>query len=260
MRSTIAGCIFLLLLQAATPPIVNNSTAPQQQTTSNTVAEADRLMDEVLRLYSEDKIDQAIPVAKRALEIRETLLAAQDLRIASAASNLAQLYILKRKYREAEPLLLRAIQVNQAKLKPSDPELTGALERYACALLQREKRKQLNEFEKLRAEELKKTPEHDLYWGNLSVVTKAITMPRPEYPQQARLASEGGIIQIRVSLDEQGQVTKATSVCGGHRDLVAVSVAAAMQARFKPVIIDDRPVRIMGYLVYQFVQPARNMR
>src|SRR4029453_6301331 len=120
MRSTIAGCIFALLLQATTPWSVNNSTATQQQTTAEGLAEADRLTAEVMSLYSQDKIDQAIPLAKRALELRETSLEAGDLRVALAAVNLAQLYIVKRKYREAELLLVRAIQINQAKLKPSD--------------------------------------------------------------------------------------------------------------------------------------------
>jgi TonB family protein len=253
MRSTIAGCIFLLLLQATTPLIVNKVTATQQQTTAEGLAEADRLMDEVLRLYSEDKIDQAIPLAKRALEIRQTSLDPQDLRIASAARNLAQLYMLKGKRREAESLLLRAIQIDDIKLKPTDPLLISDVERYNCVLIQQEKRKQLQEFDERRAIELRKSSEHDRYWGNVKVATKTIKMPKPEYPQQPRLSSEGGIIQIRVNLDEQGRVTKAKSVCGGHPDLVAVSEAAARQARFEPVVVEDKPIRIIGYLVYHFV-------
>src|SRR4030095_8962278 len=151
MRTTIAGCIFLLLLQATTPWSVNDSTGTQQQTTADKLAEADRLMDEVLSLYAQDKIDQAIPLAKRALEIRETSLDPQDLRIASAARNLAQLYMLKGKRREAESLLLRAIQIDDIKLKPTDPLFISDLERYNCVLIQQEKRKQLNEFDEQRA-------------------------------------------------------------------------------------------------------------
>jgi hypothetical protein len=248
MRSTIAACIFLLLLQATTPSI----TTTQQQTTAEGLAEADRLTAAVMSLYSQDKIDQAIPLAKRALELRETSLEAGDLRVAVAAVNLAQLYIVKRKYREAELLLVRAIQINQAKLKTSDPAVAGALERYACVLIQRDQYKKLKEFEESRVAELKKTPEHDLYWGNVHVVTEAITMPKPEHPP-LRPRPEGRI-QIRVNLDEQGRVIKAASVCGGNADLVAASVAAARRARFKPVIIDDKPIRIVGYLVYAFAQ------
>ena len=252
MRYTIAGCIFLLLLQATTSPIVSNSTAPQQQTAADRLAEADRLNAEVMSLYSQDKFDQAIPLAKRVLELREISLDAQDLQVALAAGSLAQLYILKGKYRDAEPLLVRAIQIDQAKLKPSDPALTGVLERYACVLIQRDQYKQLFEFEASRVTELKKAPEHDLYWGSVHLVTKAITMPKPEYPPLR--PRPWGAIQIRVNLDEQGQVVKATSVCGGNADLVAASVAAAMRARFKPVIIDGKPIRIVGYVVYNFAR------
>lgn len=72
-------------------------------------AEADRLNAEVLRLYSEGKYDEALPLAKRVLELRERATGGDELKVAYALANLGNVYARKGLHKEAEPLYARAL-------------------------------------------------------------------------------------------------------------------------------------------------------
>jgi TonB family protein len=72
-------------------------------------AEADRLNAQVLKLYREGKYDEALPVAKRVVELREKALGGEDLKVAFALANLGNIYARQRDYKEAEPLFTLAL-------------------------------------------------------------------------------------------------------------------------------------------------------
>jgi TonB family protein len=73
-------------------------------------AEADRLNAEVIKLYREGKYDEALPVAKRVLELREQgAPGGEDLKLSFALTNLANIYARKGLNKEAEPLFTRAL-------------------------------------------------------------------------------------------------------------------------------------------------------
>ena len=74
-------------------------------------AEDARLNAEVVRLYREGKYDEALPLAKRVLEMRERTLKPDDLAVASALNNLAAIYARKQKNGEAEELLKRSLAI-----------------------------------------------------------------------------------------------------------------------------------------------------
>jgi TonB family protein len=80
-------------------------------------AEAARLHAEVIRLYREGKYDEALPLAKRVLELREKAAAGgEDLEVARAVNNLAALYLRKGKNEEAEQLLRRSLGIAERRL------------------------------------------------------------------------------------------------------------------------------------------------
>lgn len=72
-------------------------------------AEAERLNAEVLKLYREGKYDEALPAARRVLELREKALGGEDIRVAYALANLGNVHARKGEYKEAEPLFTRAL-------------------------------------------------------------------------------------------------------------------------------------------------------
>jgi TonB family protein len=83
---------------------------------------------------------------------------------------------------------------------------------------------------------------------------KAISLPKPEYPAEAKAAGADGVVVVQVTLDEQGNVTEAHAV-SGHPMLQQVAVNAALQARFSPTLLSGEPVKVTGVIVYNFGRP-----
>ncbi|HEV7396332.1 MAG TPA: energy transducer TonB [Pyrinomonadaceae bacterium] len=85
--------------------------------------------------------------------------------------------------------------------------------------------------------------------GNLN--SKAIELPDPVLPQGA--PKYGGKVRVRVIVDETGKVISA-EIEDGRIELRRPALEAARKARFKPSLIEGKPVQITGLLSYLFVQ------
>ena len=83
---------------------------------------------------------------------------------------------------------------------------------------------------------------------------KAISLPKPDYPPDARAAGAEGVVVIQVTVDEQGNVSEARAI-SGPKQLQEVSVNAALQAKFSPTLLSGEPVRVTGVIVYNFGRP-----
>jgi protein TonB len=83
---------------------------------------------------------------------------------------------------------------------------------------------------------------------------KAISLPKPDYPPDARAAGTEGVVVIQVTVDEQGNVAEARAI-SGPKQLQEVSVNAALQAKFSPTLVSGEPVRVTGVIVYNFGRP-----
>jgi len=81
---------------------------------------------------------------------------------------------------------------------------------------------------------------------------KAVSKPQPPYPALAKAAGAGGIVTVRVTVDETGRVVSAEGV-SGHPLLQQAAVQAARNARFSPTLLSGKPVRVTGVLTYNFV-------
>ncbi|HYX28540.1 MAG TPA: TonB family protein [Pyrinomonadaceae bacterium] len=81
---------------------------------------------------------------------------------------------------------------------------------------------------------------------------KAVSLPKAIYPDEARKTHEAGTVQVKVLVDEKGEVISAVAVFGPDvlRD---AAVKAAMRAKFKPMIVDGAAVKVSGILTYDFV-------
>jgi TonB family protein len=80
---------------------------------------------------------------------------------------------------------------------------------------------------------------------------KAVDLPRPAYPPQAKTARAEGVVTVEVVIDEKGKVisAKATS---GHNMLRQAAVQAAQGARFSPTMLSGQPVKVTGEINYNF--------
>ena len=93
--------------------------------------EATTLTESVVKLYNQRKYDEALPLAKRALEIREKLLPRTDPRISSSLSNLGELYLAKKDYKPARETFQRLLQIQEEVFGPEDVNLAFTLDRLA---------------------------------------------------------------------------------------------------------------------------------
>ncbi len=82
---------------------------------------------------------------------------------------------------------------------------------------------------------------------------KAIDLPKPIYPGEARKAKVTGQVKVRVIVAETGRVLSA-DIVSGPKQLWMAAIEAARQARFNPTLIGGSAVKITGILTYDFVE------
>ncbi|HUR96747.1 MAG TPA: energy transducer TonB [Pyrinomonadaceae bacterium] len=81
---------------------------------------------------------------------------------------------------------------------------------------------------------------------------RALSLPRPEYPSDARPSRAAGAVAVQVFIDEGGKVVAAEAV-SGHPLLRRASVNAACSAKFAPVSLQGKFIRVSGVITYNFV-------
>jgi CHAT domain-containing protein/tetratricopeptide (TPR) repeat protein len=106
---------------------INSNQSKDSASQEQQIEEARKLNEEIVRLYRNGKYDEAIPLAKQALEIAEKALGPKYLDTAISLGNLALLYTTKGDYAKAEPLYLRAVWVIEKLLGPEHPDTATAL-------------------------------------------------------------------------------------------------------------------------------------
>jgi TonB family protein len=87
--------------------------------------------------------------------------------------------------------------------------------------------------------------------GNALLCGKAISLPKPAYPPEAKAEKASGTVEVKVVVDEMGKVIWAEAT-HGHPLLQGAAVKAACQAWFSPVKFPGRAVRAAGLINYNF--------
>ena len=86
---------------------------------------------------------------------------------------------------------------------------------------------------------------------------KALELPKPKYPESARAANITGRVVVRVLIDEKGNLVSAEAT-EGPQELRASAVEAARKAKFTLTLIGTRPVKVAGFLTYEFApEPSK---
>jgi TonB family protein len=83
------------------------------------------------------------------------------------------------------------------------------------------------------------------------VTGKAISLPLPIYPKNAKDVGAEGSVTVYITIDENGQVIEAHAG-GGHPYLQDAAVEAAKQAKFEPTQVDGQPVTVTASITYRF--------
>ena len=102
-------CSIFISLSSIAQTQSSGAAKPSQQ--SPELTEADNLSAQVVKLYEAGKYDEALPLAKRALKLRENALGTDDKLVAAAEMNLAGVYLGKKNTDEAEALYRKALAI-----------------------------------------------------------------------------------------------------------------------------------------------------
>lgn len=317
-------------------PITQEPTRSQEQNQSSAaaVAEATRLSLTVVKLFNEGKYDEALPLAKRALELRERALGPDHEIVQGALLNLVEIYTAKKKYGEAEKLVERLLRTHEKAAGPDDAEAAIILDKlaflafvqgdfskseaayqralairqrvfgpnnsefatslymlaefyrftgqfkdaeplyersailrrtllgrehqdylksrdgYFCVVYETHQEKKLRDFEERLGDS--DGTRSDVFAGAV-LNGRAISLPKPSYPEAARRARAQGTVIIKVTIDGEGDVIAASDMCGGNPLLVKSSLQAARAARFTPTMLSGQPVKVTGVITYNFV-------
>ncbi|MFN0278390.1 MAG: energy transducer TonB [Pyrinomonadaceae bacterium] len=81
---------------------------------------------------------------------------------------------------------------------------------------------------------------------------KATSLPKPDYPGEAKVIRAGGAVPVQVLFDEAGKVIRAGAV-GGHPMLQLPARESACGAKFEPVSLEGKPIKVTGVITYNFV-------
>jgi tetratricopeptide (TPR) repeat protein/tRNA A-37 threonylcarbamoyl transferase component Bud32 len=91
------------------------------------LSEADKLEQEIKKLYQAGKYAEAVPFALQLLDIREKTFGPEHLNTALTINNLANFYSDSGDYAKAEPLYQRSLKIREKVLGPEDPKTADSL-------------------------------------------------------------------------------------------------------------------------------------
>lgn len=111
------------------------------------------------------------------------------------------------------------------------------------------------EISKTDQDSLRNEADYDLVPEDLAkdVKVTVLKLPAPPYPKMAAAIKATGSVEVKVTIDEEGNVVEAEAV-SGHPLLVKAAVDAARNAKFEPVKVQNYPVRVSGIIVYNFTR------
>jgi tetratricopeptide (TPR) repeat protein len=104
------------------------SSTPTSQAVLDEVSELNKLVE---KLYGEGKFAEAVPLAERALALRDKALGPMHPDVADSLNNLAGLYQDQGAYPKAEPLYVRALGIREKALGPMHPDVASSLNNFA---------------------------------------------------------------------------------------------------------------------------------
>lgn len=190
----------------------------------------------------------------RALAIREKLLGPTNIEVLNSYSRLADFYQTRRQYKKAETYLQRIITVKESATGSSN-SLAETIYQYACLKRKMDERKEAEQLE-ARASGLLDTAELGVpsaFPIDVGFVNgRALDLPKPSYPEEAKVVRENGKVLVQVLINEEGKVIRACAH-SGPSVFWRVAEGAAYRSVFTPTTIEGKPVKVTGSITYNFV-------
>ena len=272
--------------------LLTNVFISQSPPESAELKEAADLTSAAVKLFNEQKPDAALKKVKRALEIREKLLPRTDPLVAESLGSAGNLYFMTRDYDNARKIFERLLTIQEERFGPENIQVADTLysmgqsyrlvRKYDLALNAYKRSlmiygrasgvmtpafergsigmrcldfetKSIDVNKELEAIQKQFTKAGDSPTSLAILNGKALSMPRPEYPMGVLGPRASGTIFVFVEVDEQGNVSSVKDVCQGPPDLTLATMKAVRKARFTPTLVSGQPVKVTGFVLYNFV-------
>lgn len=179
----------------------------------------------------------------RSIELTEKVWGKESKQAAGAVFAAAKFYAGINDLDKADQFYLRSYELVIKNYGKTSGELEIIDDERACASVGSSERRKKFEQEKER-----------LFGAVTSGVIngKALRLAEPEYPPAARAVKASGSVVVKTRVNEQGNVYEVRALCG-HPLLQASAMEAAKKTKFLPALLDGKPIKINGYIVYNFV-------
>lgn len=201
--------------------------------------------------------DKAEKKFLRAVELREKINGRDSLELANNSVRLGQIYRIKEDYEKAAAVFFRALDIRRKKLGADGDKVEEAFLETSCVYGKLGRKDELAEireeiFPKISAVDMSAISARPQQIAKGIVNGSAISLPKPAYPLEARRNRASGTVPVQVLIDKEGNVLHACAV-EGRKELHQASEIAAYGAKFNPTLLNGKPVRVMGVIVYNFV-------
>lgn len=200
--------------------------------------------------YVQGDFNKSEAAYKRALVIQEKAFGKEHAEYANALFSLAEFYRFRNKLDTAEPLYEQAAILRRKLLGRQNPEYQKTQDRYFCLAYLTNHPERVKDFAAKLGDSL--NPDKPPGFGDI-LNGRAISLPKPEYSEEARRQHASGTVIIKVTVDEFGKVTDAADMCSGDPLLVKPSIGSALKARFTPTKLSGQPVKVSGVITYNYV-------
>jgi len=221
----------------------------------------------ILERFAFNNFTAAIENYERSLALKQSSLGAEHEDVIKTLYELAELYELLGRNDKALATHRRLIGIMEKREATKPDDLILALNRFVC-LSERLKMKTETAEAERRVEEImareeakreqetkEALPGVQISGGELvqsgMINGRAISKPQPHYPAEAKRLRISGTVKIFVIVDETGRVIEAYPC--GHPLLSEAALRAAYRARFTPPLLDGKPVKVTGFITYNFV-------
>jgi TonB family protein len=166
-------------------------------------------------------------------------------------SNLAAVYLQRRDYGKAEPLLAQVVHIREKDAGNNHSELMKAVEAYSLTLTAQNKTAEVEALQK-RINDLL-VAQGVVLGGVLN--GRALRLTQPEYPMAARMARASGQVRVQIVIDETGKVISAKTINPEpvHAALAAAAEDAARRSVFTPTFLSGKAVKVSGVIIYNFM-------
>lgn len=225
--------------------IFEKALGPENAKTANTLHNLGWLY------YAQGNLGKAEESFQRSLAVREKMLGPNHNDVAVALDMLAQFYQQQLKYAKAVDYYKRAMDVKEKAFGPAHKEVGEAAMKCACAMMQNGEQDEGIKMQ-IRAGVILYGKKYDTSKFPDSILQGRATLRiEPEYPMAAKRARISGSVVVEVTVDENGKVLEASSLCGPGI-LAEAAVKAAHKWEFTPTQLNGKPVIVKGTITFRF--------